>query len=197
MPRKADPPGSSPCRMAQPVSKGVEFVSRADTRSARADLPIGCHPPDGCHSPVPRRAWNRDRRHHPSDIPGIRPRLRWASPTPALYAPPNHNRPKRKRRCRPGAGTSPGCPPATSPRGRPGHRIAATTMRWTDAGRDRPALRRRRHLLERGRAVQRRAQPPGAVGQEGRCRDRRHAARVHHHHRHRRHRPRPTHVKQQ
>ena len=39
-----------------------------------------------------------------------------------------------------------------------------------DRGRDRPALRRRRHLLERGRALQHRAQPPGAVGEEGRRR---------------------------
>jgi GGDEF domain-containing protein len=70
------------------------------------------------------------------------------------------------------------------------HRSYYYAMGLTEDG-DRPALRRRRHLLERGRALQHRAQPPGAVGEEGRERGRRHAARVHHHHRHRRHRHGP------
>ena len=59
------------------------------------------------------------------------------------------------------------------------------------AGRDRPAVRRRRHLLERGGALQHRAGPPGAAGEAGRQGRRRHAARVHHDHRHRRHRHGP------
>ena len=61
----------------------------------------------------------------------------------------------------------------------------------SDHGADPPAVRRRRHLLERGRALQHRADAPGAGGQEGRRRRRRHAARVLHHHRHRRHRHGP------
>ena len=53
---------------------------------------------------------------------------------------------------------------------------------------DPSAVRRRRDLLERGRALQHRADAPGAGGEEGRRRRRRHAARVLHHHRDRRHR---------
>ena len=58
-------------------------------------------------------------------------------------------------------------------------------------GRDPPALRRRRHLLERGRPLQHRAQPPGPGGEARRQAGPRHPARVHHHHRHRRHRHGP------
>ncbi len=52
-------------------------------------------------------------------------------------------------------------------------------------------LRRRRVVLERGRALQHRADAPGAVSKEGRRGGRRHAARILHHHRHRRHRHGP------
>ena len=58
-------------------------------------------------------------------------------------------------------------------------------------GRDPPAVRRRRHLLERGRALQHRAEPPGAGGEARGQGGDGHAARVHHHHRHRRHRHGP------
>ena len=55
-----------------------------------------------------------------------------------------------------------------SPKGPSALRIAPTTMRWGCPGADPPAARRRRQLLERGRALQHRADAPGAGGQEGR-----------------------------
>src|SRR3546814_1622779 len=57
-----------------------------------------------------------------------------------------------------------------------------------DGGGDRPALRRRGDLLERGGALQHRPLAPGAVGEARREGRRRHPARVLHHHRDRRHR---------
>ena len=69
----------------------------------------------------------------PGPQPHVKPRLtphpRYASPTPALYSPPNHNRPERTtmltRRWDKSA-----CPAATSPRGRPARRTAPTTTPW-------------------------------------------------------------------
>ena len=65
-------------------------------------------------------------------------------------------------------------------------------MPWGFDGRDPPAARRRRQLLERGGAVQHLADASGAVREEGRRCRQRHAARILHHHRHRRHRHGPS-----
>ena len=76
---------------------------------------------------------------------------------------------------------------------RPGPRATSRLLLrdGSDHRADPSAVRRCCHLLERGSALQYRADAPGAGREERRCLRRRHPARILHHHRHRRHRHGP------